>query len=284
MLFVLYIVLIVLLVLLKYFNDSLESVQRYHYRLLDYPWDNTSNQMLLRYCCLSSVIKQNPSVRIYCPVIKKIKLIQGLQRGAIETTGISFVKDRKMHLVFVSTSNLDDVLYGLLKCMTETKFGMVHGGYHTKFIEMYTSILYILHEQSGEFDSILCCGHSLGGVMASIAGLYLEGNFGYRTEVFTFGAPRWCNCQVKHYTSKRKNLKITNYINTADPITQHPRSSVFVTAGDNVFGRIDTKNDNVNHGIKVYREIVSGNTNYRVAARKHRIDEVISRIILDLFS
>lgn len=277
-LFIPYVFMVIIIIFLRYFDNSLRSVQRYHKKLLDYNWEG-GDQLLLKYCCICSLVCQG----VYVSNLPELKVVYGYNNNfELNPIGITFTENGILNIVFVSTSNLDDVYFGIQSSLLETKFGMVHNGYMKRFNGLYTNLLFIINQY--KFENILLYGHSLGGVMASLVGLHLNDDFRYNCSIKTFGSPRWGNCQVKDYVNNKCGVKIKNYINSADPVTKKPNTSSYTTVGYNIVGRIDTNNDNVNHGIKIYREIVSRNKDYKIIPRGHRIDELISRSILDLFS
>lgn len=284
--FVIYIILVVFYCFLYYFNNSLESVQRYHYKLLDYDWNK--DQMYLKYCCLASVIRVNIGL---LPLLEKshgiynIKLLKGYNNQMNpEIMGISFTNDDKIFLIFISTSNLDDVKYSLENNQIRLKHGMIHSGYYSRVNNgLYTSTMENLINYNTKKDIVLI-GHSLGGTMASIIGLQLNEDFGFNCRVYTYGSPKWGNCQINKYVRNSKTLQITNYINTSDPVVDRPKSVKYTRIGLTKSFKIDTGNDNVNHGIKVYREIVIQNNYHNISRRNHRLDEIISRSIMDLVS
>lgn len=274
-LFLLFVVLVLIVTGLRYFNDTLESVQVFHNRLMNYNWK--PKQLPLMYCCLASILRINPRLNN-----GDVKFIYGYDYNYNQTIrGISFNNKDDVYLVFISTSNLDDTLSSLETQKVEIDQGMIHSGYHKRFhMGIYTSIMEILSQT--KFKKIICIGHSLGGVMASLAGMYLNREFGFKTEVKTYGSPLWGNIQIKKSLDKRKDINIINYINVADPVIYKPRNR-YIRVGKTISMKIDTGNDNVNHGIKVYRELVIGNVNYKHPKRFHRFDEVVSRKIMDLF-
>lgn len=278
--YIIYIIVLVIIIGLYIFNNSLEDVQYHHNRLMDYSW--TNEQMDIKYCVLASSLRKNPRIGLfvkYVPEItSNIKLVQGYNnRFNLETYGIAFMVDEVLYIVFISTSNLDDVYTSLRSDSKDIYLGNVHRGYYEHFHRgIYSSLLWVIQEWS--FDSIKLVGHSMGGVMACLAGLSLWTNLGITSKVITYGSPRWGDKQLR---KSLNGLDITNYINIADPVPKRPNK--YVPIGKCIYYRIDTGNDNVNHGIRVYREIIVRNGNHGIKKRKHRYDEAVSSMILNLF-
>lgn len=272
----------VVILLLYLFNNSLENVQYYHNRLMDYPW--VFEQMGLKYCSLASSLRKNPQIGLYVRYIPEItsniKLVQGYNnRYNLETYGIAFMVKGELNVAFISTSNLDDVYTSLCSKSKDIYLGNVHSGYYNHLHRgIYSSLLWIIQE-SPTFKKIKLMGHSMGGVMASLAAVSLWTDLGIIAEVLTYGSPRWGDKQLK--SSLGKTIPITNYINVADPVPKRPVG--YVPIGKSKYFRIDTSNDNVNHGIRVYREIVTHNGNHGIKKRGHRYDEAVSSMILNLF-
>lgn len=294
-LFVIYIFIITLVTFLRYFNDNLESVQVYHNRLLDYSWKH--EQLDLYYCCLASIIRKNAkSIKI--PLRENcIDFIYGYNYNDIpEIVGIIINENI---IVFISTANLDDILSSLESQQKEIPQGMIHYGYDKRFQRIYNSLMknLIKYRSSGCSDNLsddrsdnrsseqklTLIGHSLGGVMASIAGFYLNLDFNFNVKVRTYGSPKWGNRQLKRFIETKENISITNYINTSDPVIYKPGNN-YLRIGKTISGHIDTGNDNVNHGIKVYRELVVNNFDFKTKTRNHRFDEIISRKIMNMLT
>ena len=184
---------------------------------------------------------------------------------------------------------MDDILSSLESRQKEIPQGMIHYGYEKRFQRSYYSLMknlvkYRSSERSSDQNTKLTLiGHSLGGVMASIAGFYLNLDFDFDITVRTYGSPKWGNRQLKRFIETKENISITNYINTADPVIYKPGNN-YLRIGKVVSGHIDTGNDNVNHGIKVYRELLINNFDFKTKPRKHRLDEIISRKIMNILT
>jgi len=237
--------------------------------------------MLLKYCTWSSIVRKNPRVQLFDDRISKILLIQGYtNKFKMETRGISFSDNGVTHLVFVSTSNLEDTSWSLIPELTQVDHGLIHKGYYERTnLGLFTSVMYAVHRLGN--TKVILTGHSLGGAMAGVVGYRLSVVAPHLDiKIVTFGSPKWGNTQLAKYMQK---VDVTNYINTADPVPVRPRDHRFVRIGGVKSGTNDTNNDSKNHGIRVYREIVSG-SQVKFQSRPHRFDEILSRWALDNLS
>lgn len=261
------------------FNNSLEDVQNYHYKLLDYDWKDNDD---VKYCCYASCIRKFDYIKLFDDNIKTpIYTISGFNnKYNVEIGGIMFkTGDDTLNIVFISTSNIDDILYSLDTRQIQVDHGMIHNGYHNRLNEYYQSIIKNM-VNIGKVSKIKILGHSLGGVMASILGYNLLKDFGYKSEITTFGSPKWGNCQLKKYMEA--NLKITNYINISDPIVYKPKNHKYVRIGNCISRNIDTNNSSRNHGLRTYRELVKNNTVTKFRERKASVSELVSEVLMFL--
>ena len=177
---------------------------------------------------------------------------------------------------------MDDTLSSLESRQKEIPQGMIHYGYNKRFQKCYYSLMENLIK-SQQNTNLTLIGHSLGGVMASIAGFYLNLEFDMNVTVRTYGAPKWGNRQLKRFIETKENISITNYVNTSDPVIYKPGNN-YSRIGKVLSGHIDTGNDNVNHGIKIYRELIVKNFGFKTKPRNHRFDEIISRKIMNILT
>ena len=295
-LFVLYVVFFILYHGLKIFNNSLEETQYYHNRLISKFEGGTDNKLesCLKFCCMSSILYKwdNSSNTFnhfdkYIPDVNSIKIIQGLDIiGNVCNAGAVFETQSFIFISFISTSNISDLLFGYKSSLVDVDNGLIHEGFYQKANSVYTSLLFILNELSSK-KPLIITGHSLGGAIASIIGFMLIKDFGNRfgkIDVFTFGSPKWGNCQLKRFLEKKSYiLSITNIVNTADFIVTKPNDCVYKTIGKNVKRRIDTGNDIINHGIKVYLELIKSGNGKNIPKRKYRVDEITFSLLINFF-
>lgn len=122
----------------------------------------------------------------------------------------------------------------------------------------------------------------MGGALSSIVGFLLCKYYSYNIKVYSFASPKFGNKQLKYYIENMKKLKIFNILNEADMVIHKPLNWKYTRIGREIKFRIDTGNDNVNHGIKVYRECVLKTKKSIIPKRGHRIDEILSRWFLDI--
>lgn len=295
-LLLLYCSLVVFVVILKYFGESLESVQRYHHKLFRREeWENlewvgeyseSRSLVLLQCCVLGSIVyseKKKCINAMYVPsFFERIFSIEGLSfTRTIQNVGYVGKCSDFFVISLVSTANISDVMFSTSNDLIDVEDGQIHEGYYTHTLEFLGSVLNALVKYR-DIKKIFITGHSMGGSLGCILGYLLNKHFCYDVEVYTYASPKFGNNQLKYYIDKCKNLKIYNTINLADLVVYKPNNWKYVRIGKTIEHRIDTGNDNVNHGIKVYREIVLKKEKSSIVKREHRVDEVMSRFFLDI--
>ena len=298
-LFIIYITIVIFSVIWIKFGESLESVQYYHHKLISLEWNNYvpsfedmdySNKeslTLLRCCVLSGIIyskKDNYIPKsLLLPFFQKIYKLIGLSyTRKLQTVG--YVAKCKDYLIIslVSTANLNDVLVSTDNKLTDIIEGQIHKGYYIHTLELIPSILKILSLYPN-IKKLYITGHSMGGALSSIVGYFINKNFSdYFIKVYTYASPKYGNKQLKYYLEKRKNIVFFNTINESDMVIYKPLHWKYTRIGKEINHKIDTGNDNVNHGIKVYRECVLKKEKSEIPKRPHRMDEIISRWFLDI--
>lgn len=297
-LLVLYVILIIFVIIFNFFGKSLESVQYYHHKLMfELEWDNEKplwvhgysqkNSLILLKCCVFGSILQSQGKEsllfMYVPCFfKRIFSIDGLSwTRDIQRVGYMATCDDFFIISLFSTSNISDVLFSTNNKLIDIDDGQVHEGYYVHTFEFLGCVLRNL-KCFPSIKKLFITGHSMGGSLGSILGYILNKFFLYDVKIYTFGSPKFGNNQMKHYIQKSKNIEIWNVINSADLVPYKPSNWKYTRIGKTIKHRIDTGNDNVNHGIKVYREIVLRKEKSAIAKRPHRIDEIISRFFLDI--
>lgn len=271
----LYLILIICVIIWLKFGQSLESVQYYHNKLLkSFDWSELEG---LKYCIYSSILYSGS----YLDTNEKIfKLYGPNYTRHFQPIGlISRKKDNYLIIALKSTANLNDVLVSVNHQLIDIPEGQIHQGYYENALEILPSILNIIRYFPEK--ELFLTGHSMGGSLVSIVG-YLIKKFikGYKIRIETYGSPKYGNIQLKSYMEKR--LEITNYVNEADLVIQKPLDKRYTRIGKVIKHRIDTGNDNVNHGIKVYRECVLKVKESKIPKRGHRFDEIVSRFFFDI--
>lgn len=291
-LLIIYISIIIFYFVFIHFGNSLESVQYFHNRLLeldygtDLKWNDEFNEstslMLLKYCVMSSVIYSERQPDNYQFIIRnKIHKIYGYTFTHLsQNVGFIEICDNHAIISLVSTACLSDVLFSATNQLIDIEDGKIHEGYYVHTLEFMSSILTLLNPS---IKNVYITGHSLGGALSSIVGYLLSKYFNYNCVVYTFGSPKFGDSTLKRFIENVKSLKIYNTLNTSDLVINKPSNKSYVRIGTSIEHSIDTGNNNVNHGIKVYREIVLKNQ-MELSMRPHRFDEILSRILMDVLS
>lgn len=287
---IIFIILIYILVI--YFDRSLEKTQKYHLKILKpvnwnnfkfhhkTEYNNNLAKELLNMCCLSSCVYSKFSD---LPTVYSISSNSFCKET--RNVGIFKVINECLYVSLVSTCNLEDVCYSIDKIfVTETsKCGYsfkVHRGYFKKANEIYSSITKNTEYLKLKFNKVVLCGHSFGGVLATIVGYLFSKFTDFSILVYTFGSPKFGNTQMSFYVGNCKQLNIFNIINLPDHVVHKPSDWRFMRVGKEIQFDYDTGNDNVNHGIKVYTQLLNNERN--ILKRNNRLDEIMSKFVLDM--
>ena len=289
--FIIYIIIIIFYIIWNLFGKSLYNIHRYHNRLLfELNWNIYNNlfernsMKMLKSCVLSTIICTDSKY-----LSEKYYIINGLSyTKKNKKVGIIIKKHNHFIISLTSTGSLSDIFtsasnnYHYLE-----NTGNIHEGYYNYVVDLYDSVLKYLTKYS-EINKIYITGHSMGGSVGIILGYLLTNSFRdmlvktkYNISVFTFGSPRIGDKNSKKIIEK--SINIYNYINDSDIIPKK-LSEKYCSIGNEIIYKIDTGNDNINHGIKAYRECILKVKNSQIKKRNHRFDELLSRYFVDLFN
>lgn len=156
-------------------------------------------------------------------------------------------------VAFRGTSSKKDVLTDLsisrdklpLKGMSEVNWPLVHSG----FMEQFFSANSMIDKNIKENDSIIFCGHSLGGALATIGSLYYSFQYPEKDiSCVTFGSPRVGDYLFASYFDERIKNSL-RYVNDNDPIPCLPTHWRFKHVG----GLQWLKQDEIRNEITVWR-------------------------------
>ena len=264
---------IIYIILIK-FDKSLNVVQ-YYYNRLQTPYLNNFdlndlNLIMLDCCVLSGILYSGCSVKHPFDELNKINL-------KLKNIGYLGRKNKTLIVSMVSTANIYDVFTSIDNELIDICHGRIHNGYYKRALKCLPVIL----KQIKNVDRIYLTGHSMGGALVSILAYLLHDKIDIPLTVFTFGSPKYGDKFLKDYLEF--SIPIHDIINQADPVIHKPLNLDFVRIGRLNEWKIDTGNDNVNHGIKAYRECVLKVKHSKIPRRPHRLDEIISRAFLDWF-
>lgn len=144
--------------------------------------------------------------------------------------------NKKMYVCFRGTESRRDMLTNI-DIIPET-FGTPHIKAHSGFVEQLESvkdtIISQLENHALKYDTIMCCGHSLGGALATLAAPMFAERFAgtHAVKCYTIGAPRvgnWNFCKWFHSTVK----EYYRVVNEHDPVPMVPLGFMY-THVDNV--------------------------------------------------
>lgn len=277
-LFILYICFIFIITLILYFGKSLHNVQVQYQKLIyckDYfePEQNFT-LFLLGNCILSSIARTEKN---YIPLSLPLKIYKLYGKDFIgnKITAGTLVKYKKKYIISLAgTSSIPDVLTSMDLKLIDVIEGRFHKGYFERVLDLWPQVFHIINQK--KITKLYLTGHSMGGALVSILSYFIETCFKHiQCIVITFGTPKYCTSFNLNQT------KVYNYLNEADPVILKPLGSL-TRFGKSYMFKIDTGNDNINHSIKTYKNIVLRNNKIQ-HKRSRRFHEIISRIVLDLF-
>lgn len=273
-------ILIVISIIILYiiwisFGASLKNVQYYCTKYLYLDYGDGSNNFLnaLKWCTLNCILFSNRQFFEY--LIPDAKIMYDM-----EGTPAGFYKrdENKLIISFISTANLDHV-----KIATRNSVNVF--GFHTGYYERTEYLLKKYIYDLENIEEIIICGHSMAGAMAGITGYLLSYRYPFSNlQIYAFGSPKFCTVEPNW----KSNIVYYDFTNGADPVTYKPLDNRYIRIGSEqvdgefVSRHLDTGNDNVNHSIKVYREVALKKDKTEFPRRPHRADEILSRWFLDM--
>lgn len=266
---------IILYIIWISFGSSLKNVQYYCTKYLYLDYGDGSNNYLnaLKWCTLNCILFSNRPFFEY--LISDAKILYddtGVAAGFFKRDGCQLI------ISFISTANLDHV-----KIATENSVNYLgfHTGYYRRTENLLKKYIYDLEN----IDEIILCGHSMAGAMSGIASYLLSYRYPFSSiKNYTFGSPKFCTKEPNW----KSNIEYFDFTNSADPVIYKPlderyiRLSTEQVGGEFISRHLDTGNDNVNHSIKVYREVALKKDKTDIPRRPHRANEILSRWFLDM--
>tara|TARA_R110002020_G_scaffold407511_3_gene617525 strand:- start:151 stop:873 length:723 start_codon:yes stop_codon:yes gene_type:complete len=126
--------------------------------------------------------------------IDKHKFIKRIIKEETSTSCNIYKKGKEIVITFEGTDSIRDlpILFDFRKDVVQVE-GVdvdnikIHRGFIKAYMSIHNDILSVLKRH--KFDSIHCCGHSLGGALAEISILFLK-NIANKVSVHTFASPR----------------------------------------------------------------------------------------------
>ena len=144
-----------------------------------------------------------------------------------------FKEIKTIYLVFRGSTTFEDlkanidIRYTNVKLKDNKTVFKLHSGFYNQTYSILPQIINDIHRIDGEYDTIVCTGHSLGSAMAIIAATLLYHEFPDKTiKTHTFGAPRAGDLQFSQWF----NTHITDnwrVFNENDPVPCLPPSLRF---------------------------------------------------------
>jgi hypothetical protein len=97
----------------------------------------------------------------------------------------------------------------------------VHKGFNSIWEDLLPLISPYIKELSKNGKMFYVCGHSLGGAIAVLCGIYLS-NLVDNISIYTFACPRFIKGSWNNFLKERKNFNVINFINRQDPVMKIP--------------------------------------------------------------
>lgn len=146
-------------------------------------------------------------------------------------------KHRKAFVVFRGTESKKDILADMdirhTKLDNMPKDIRVHRGFYKQMRSLVPSLTDLLDEKKSSYDSVVFCGHSLGGALATLAVVMLDTIKDKNISCITFGSPRVGNSAF----ARMFNANVSTYyriFNENDPISMVPFSYRFEHTGEGI--------------------------------------------------
>lgn len=136
--------------------------------------------------------------------------------------------DGRLYLCFRGTESRSDVLADIDVRRTRITCGVrVHTGFHRQFASLIGQIEAELAARPTPPHAVVCCGHSLGGALATIAAAHLAASLPEGVRCYTFGCPRVGNRRFARLFGRLvpDHWRVNN---DEDPVPMIPMSLRFV--------------------------------------------------------
>jgi hypothetical protein len=200
------------------------------------------NYAAAAYCTTSSDLTAWGCGR-YCDAAPPTKVIGVLRSSTVGTEGYIALREdvKQIVVVFKGSSKWEDWIKTNINLST-TKFdgvpgvpedAMVHSGFLTSIRSVLPEMLGILKDMIKEFPDyqVVFTGHSLGGALAILGAVHVEGLLlrdqaqstakSPQLQVYTFGQPRVGNSVLSRHI-RSLNIPIHRFVNKNDLVPQIP--------------------------------------------------------------
>lgn len=187
-----------------------------------------------------------------------------------------------MYVCFRGTESTRDVLADI-DIIFDTLEGdiRVHAGFHHQYKSMENKLYNFLDELVDKYETIVCCGHSLGGALAALSAPIIAERYPTKdVRCYTYGAPRVGNKSFITWFNKTV-ADSCRVVNERDPVTQIPLGFEYVHAGGGICLKDDNKFQVLKGDIPWYWRLFYSlkRLNFRGIIKEHDTSLYIDRLM-----
>ena len=153
--------------------------------------------------------------------------------------------------------------------LTDSPVGMVHKGFYTRLLAIWTQLNNALTTLQHAGKSIWITGHSLGAALAALAAAKLlkEGVVASTNGLYTYGQPRTGNPQFAEWFDSMMKPRIFRHVNNKDIVTNVPLPPLYKHAGTLEFYNSDGKRQTDIRFWTRFKELVAEDTENLIQGR-----------------
>ena len=157
----------------------------------------------------------------------KLGLVKWIEHKPSDTQGFVAIKNRRIYVVFRGSESKKDFQNdaSVQKVPFIKEGEKVHIGFKSSWEPVAEDVYSAIREANegmGTVDSVVVCGHSLGGAVATLMAYSIKNRFyGYHVECCTIGSPRVGNKVFKQNFDK-SGIESIRVVHNNDLVTHTP--------------------------------------------------------------